>query len=51
MLTIIDEFNRIWRKISTFFYEQHDNPIFWLACFLFGILMFKLVWDALSNDK
>lgn len=50
MLTIMDELDRFWRKISGFFVEHHDNPIFWLACFLFGIFMFKLVWEALSKD-
>lgn len=51
MLTIVDEFNRLWRNIQGFWAEHSSNPIFWLGIFLFGIFMFKLVWDALSKEK
>ncbi|MEG0026082.1 MAG: hypothetical protein RR847_01840 [Bacilli bacterium] len=51
MLTILDEFNRIGRKVSDFISKYYDNPIFWLGTFLFGLLCFKLVWDALSKEK
>lgn len=51
MLTIKDEIDRLIRMIENFWAENSDNPIFWLGCFLFGILVFKLVWDALTRGK
>ncbi len=51
MLTIMDRIEHLRRKVSDLFFEYHDNPIFWLACFLFGVFIFKVVWDALSKEK
>lgn len=51
MLVFTDKIKHLWRQIKEFWINNTDNPLLWLACFLLGILIFKIVWNALSKEK
>ena len=51
MDTILFNISHVFRKLTNLFSEYHDNPLLWLGCFLAGLFIFKIVWDALRKEK
>lgn len=39
------------KPIGDFFYQNRNNPFLWISLVLFGIIMSKLTYDALTRGR
>ncbi len=51
ILGIIDTLEEWVKPFRDFVFENSGNPLMWLGFFLIGILVFKIVYDALSTKS
>lgn len=47
----MDRLNRMFKPFKDWFFEHHDNPLLWLACFGIGLLVFRFTYNALQKEK
>ncbi|MBP3920965.1 MAG: hypothetical protein J6D28_05300 [Bacilli bacterium] len=50
ILNLIDTLQEYADKLREWTISNTNNPIFWLAAFVLGLLIFKLTYDALSKN-
>lgn len=50
-LSIIDELNKKSESIRDWISEHGNNPLFWLAVFCVGIIIFFITYNALQTEK
>lgn len=48
-LALMDTLKEWAEKLRDWTISNTNNPVFWLAAFLLGILIFKLTYDALNK--
>lgn len=51
VLDIMETLNKWGDQIKVWAIDASKNPFFWLALFLLGVLIFKLVYDALNKNN
>ena len=51
ILNIIDRINRTLKPIKDWFFENHDNPILWIATIGLGLFIFNFTYNALQKEK
>lgn len=49
ILNIIDTLQEYADKLRDWTIANTNNPVFWLAAFVLGLLIFKFTYDALSK--
>lgn len=49
VLTLMDTLKEYAEKLRDWTISNTNNPVFWLAAFVLGILIFKLTYDALNK--
>lgn len=50
VLNIMDTLKDLSDKLREWTISNTNNPLFWLAAFVVGLLIFKFTYDALSKN-
>ena len=51
VLNIMDRINRFFKPIKEWFFENHSNPLLWIACIGLGVAVFNFTYNALQKEK
>ena len=51
ILNIIDTINEWSEELKDVMIKVGDNPLFWLAAFFFGLLVFAVTFNTLNKHK